>query len=376
MRKRPQPNRRQGLLRAVAVGVALIILLLVAVFIAGALTSTTVQAPVAPATPGPLTPRTLSTGTPGAVHSVTPAATPAVPKATPRATAASKKTSWLPRGPVELRLADTAPGTLYAQTRVEGQRVPGISWSSDRTVKALFSLNAGTLTSRPLKVVSSGGYVRELGRGDPFVRPVWSPDRRQLLYVRVQSTRDFPGERWSLVVANTITGAVEIPVRWRAMALRPLGWWHEAPLFSVANETDTSVYSVRNEHVTRVGTIGSEPIVDSTLAPSGRFVASVVPAGCSYCTLQFYDLGTRTTTFGPSSLRTDSSYAWLHGKPAVVAAVKNRLAVVDTRSGGIVYGRLPKALDGPWPDSVLASVNRNILTLRVVSSAQAWHIPL
>ena len=354
MRKRPQPSRLRGLLRALAAAVILILLLLAAILIASSLTAPSANAPTPPNTPAPtidLTPQNLRT--------------PVTRRATPSHSPTKKAGLGRPAGqhPEPRAVFEQSGQDIYARlgARHAGPRrsataAPNGCWL------AYFIQRGGIYDRNPLYVSRRGAFgALRLGYGDPLVRPAWSPDGRYLVYVRAEATKIFPGTRWLLVRLDLQTRRDQVVARVRALGLTPLGWRAGTMLYLVANPTDTAIGAQSIGTTRTLGVLIPQPIISASLSPDGQFIGFGAPTNCSGCTLDLYDATTGTLWNGPSGMPGESTLAWSGDSKAVVTILGQRLAVVPVDHSAPRLFRLPGDLPHSWihpmrallgPDSV------------------------
>lgn len=349
MRRRPQPNPRRGLLRAAAAILILTILLLAVILVVSSLTAPPAKAPVVPPTPGPTsTPATR--GTPG------PAATPTHTKGLSLAPSGRRGWSTL--------LSETGTDVFARAVSQASRPRSGDAPSPDGHSIAYF-IQTGDAYARNLLFVARAGSTgtRVVGFGDPLVRPVWSPDGRYLVYVRVAPTGTFPGAAWSLILLDVRSGGSTVLVRQNAMNLTPLGWSHARLLYLVANTTDTSLYAVERGRVSFVSLLMPQPVITAELSPNGLFVALGAPTNCAYCTLEIYDLSALSMNVGPTGMPSETSFAWTSDSRLLVTQIGNGLDVVD-RSGRVAtHFRLPSSRFGLWSHPTVATVASHAVRL-------------
>jgi hypothetical protein len=361
VRRRPQPSRRRGLLRASAAVIFLIALLSAALLLLSPLTSPTVKAPAIPPTPGPLRPTPIRTVVKAKVtatpRTTRPRRTP-VPTATPKGHALGSGTDASPalfksRPPADVLKRATARFRSRPAFWFEG---PGNAYAG-RTLR--FRLRAGE-------------SPRTVGRGDPFVRPVLSADGRYLLYVQVRQVATYPGARWRLIRYDSWNRSIEILARRTAMNLAPLGWSGHQVLFIVANSTDTSIYAVGARGPDFISILDTQPVTSGMLSPDGRWVAFAIPGSCYYCTLNVFDLHDRTTWNGPSGVPGEYAIAWTSDSRWIASPLGDRLALMSADGQDQTLYRLPAALNANWPHPMQAEVRAGLLTITDSTSGRAY----
>lgn len=355
MGRRPQTNRRRGLLRAAAAVIGLIILLIIIVTVVSSLTAPTVKAPTIPPTAGPIsTPPTTGTPTTRAGTPVTPSS----PKPAPSPTAKSKH-KRVALGPIVLN-DRTSHLDFHVFARQTGRM---ISPSVDRRSGAIaYFARAGSASDHVSLLLRRGGTVERIGYGDRFVRPVWSSGGRHLLYVHVAATSGIPGAVWTLMEWTRRDGSNRAVARVSALALTPLGWRLGSVVYLIAQPTTSTIYAERGGRSTRLGTVLAQPLVHMSLSPNGRYLAFGAPANCGPCTLDVYDLGARKVWIGPTGMADGAAVAWTPGN-LLVADMRGRLAVVNPGRQLVTYTSLPPHLPSRWPNIMRAEITPQQVSL-------------
>lgn len=358
MGRRPQPNRRRGLLRAAGAVIGLIILLIIVVTVVSSLTAPTVKAPTVPPTAGPIT-STPGTATPGPSTPLTrtPAArrTPA-PSSTPKA-----KHKRVALGDIVLN--DRSGNAAYdAATGGQLQEVSPAAQPVGHAV-AYFA-RTGAASQHVSLLLRRGTRVYRIGYGDRFVRPVWSPDGHHLLFVHVAPAGKIPGERWTLMRWDERSNESRAITAVTALALTPLGWVDGHPLYSVAQPTTTDIYDGSTGGSKLAGTVLAQPLVDMVLSPNGRYVAFGAPDNCYRCTLDVFDLRRRSVWVGPTGMTNASALAWTADSRTVVGDMGGHLAIINPRDHTVRYLPAPPGLPNRWVDSMRAAVRGSHASLQ------------
>lgn len=353
MRRRPQPNHRRGLLRAGIAVVVLLAILLAALLIVASLTAPAANAP-APTPPStPVVPKTpgKSTGT------VTPRNTPRPTIAPTINHGGTSKDVGLGRAP----LANVAPATALRRVTAGSVAYFGRRGNAYRGSM----LYVRTQRSRTPRVV---------GQADRFVRPVWSPDRRALLYVTVAATARFPGARWSLLRYDLNTGTSTRIVQVVGMGLEPLGWRNGRVLYTLAHSsgTDTSVFAAAPAGSHFLSILTTQEVNSASLSPDSRWIAFFSPADCSYCTLSLFDLENFTTWYGPSGTPNAYDLAWNRQGTDVVVKLGSHLAAIDTATHDIRTFDVPAHLPMVWSSPLTALLSAHGLTLIDQASGRSF----
>lgn len=202
-----------------------------------------------------------------------------------------------------------------------------------------------------------------VGRADANVRPVWSPDRRSLLYVLVRQVRAFPGARWSLLRYDRRRGASHLLTAANGMNLAPLGWLNGKVLYALGRETDTGLYRVVNGHSQYISYLFTESLTDPSLSPGGRYVAFVTPADCDWCTIALYDMTELQAWFGPVGVPGSSTVAWTRNGDTLVTIIGAHVVTIDTHSHAMRLYRHPAALPNRWTHPMIATIGSGSLRL-------------
>jgi hypothetical protein len=354
LRRRPQPNPRRGILRAIGAVLVLVVLLVGAILVVSSITASSVHAPTVPPTVGPITPLPSPSAT------AAPRTTPIKP--TPKKKLASSRAGSRSGGKVLALYLDH--GLIRAAAKHRLGALNGVTPARHSPLFAYFAGRQGVGTKQNLVIGRRGSALRRrIGYADPLVRPIWSGDARHLLYVRVAATHSFPGARWTLVRLDMRTGREVVVARRNAMALTPLGWSGGRLLYTVANTTDTSIFSVYRRHTEFLNVLMPQPLTTALLSSDGRFVALGAPTDCSWCTLDIYDLGSERVWSGPSGMPDESTLAWTGNGRDVVTIFGHRLAVVNVMTKHVRFSRLPRDLPSSWNHPMDASVSRQSIKL-------------
>jgi hypothetical protein len=340
VRRRPQPSRRRGLLRAALVVIVLTALLLAALLVVSTLLAPSAKAPTQTVTipTPPLTPARPTVTTPKPTR---PTATPVKKK---------KDVSLAPPVLSDLRPHSyLTPRSAYFEGH--GGAYGGITLRfRDRLVGASFVV----------------------GQADPFVRPVWSRDYGALLYVRVRSTSRYPGALWTLLRYSVSSHRSVVVAHANAMQLAPLGWAGGGDLYLVATSSDTSIYQSSRRGKSFISMLMPQPITSGVLSPDGKYLAFTAPGSCSYCTLDIFDLSARTTWNGPSGMTSEYQAAWSSDSHYLVTLSANRLAAIDVHSHEVSYFTKPSHLPSTWSSGVRAIVSPRSLTLLDGNTGRAY----
>lgn len=371
MPRRPQPNRRRGLLRATAAVVGLIILLLIVVSVVSSLTAPTAKAPTVPPTVGPIN-RTPTSTTP-TTHPSTPGArtpgTRTMPKPSPSATAKGKH-KRIALAP--LTLNEQSGESAYAALPDRGTSIVSPAVSPHGTAVAYFTKAGGAYQHVPL-VVRDRQDTLHIGYGDRFIRPVWAPNGRYLLYLHVRETRGNPGARWTLMKWDRRVNRSQALTAANALDMLPLGWRHGHVIYMLGRSTASDVYTIAAGHTSYLATVLSQPLMNVSLSPDGNYLAFGAPANCGNCTLDLYDLTRSTFWGGPTGMPNGSTLAWTRGGATLVGEVNRRLAVVTARDHTVRYVALPPGIPRYWSNLMRASVaNPNRIVLEDSVSGKVY----
>ena len=377
-RSRPRRDPRRGLMRAAVTAVVLVLLLFGAIEIVSSLDATTVKAP-APIpqlvpTPGPLktaTPKrasTTATARPGAKTTATTGS-----KKSPTAAA---KASSTPKAEVKPTVKATAqneqsPSSLLRQM-ARADRTSNATRHGALT--AVFAPSGVTGASVMLSLVRKGRTPVAIGRANPFVRPVWSGDGNDLLYVRSQPTSAFPGIRWTLFHYRVASGVSTPLISDNALNMQPLGWLRGRALVSLSTQSDTSIATTGRGTITHLSVVMPQLLTSIRLSPDERFLAFVAPANCiSTCTLDLFDLSTLRAWIGPTGVANPSTFAWTTGGSAVAFIQGGRIGLIDATSHQTAYYSLPRHLPQQWNHPFRASVQGHSVRLTdTITGATYW----
>jgi hypothetical protein len=348
VRRRPQPNRRRGLIRAGAAVVLLIAIIVAVLLVVASLTAPPAKAPTVPASPGPATPlpTPLKTST-HAKATRTPHAAP-----TPKRTKASLGSG---NQFAQFALGDNTPHSLLVQS---AYRSSVAAASPSRRWIAYFAKVGNKPLHRSLQLFDvKTGRTATIARGDSYVRPVWSPDSQFLLYMQVRSTHAFPGARWSLMQIGVNSRRSRRLSVTNALNVLPLGWSRGRILYTVANSTDTSVYMISHGHAVFSNILMPQVLTSGSLSPNGRYVAFSAPTNCGYCTLDVFDLVSFDVWIGPTGLPNEASMAWTSDSRTIVAPLGHQLATIDVERQDVRLHPAPAHLPRVWAHSMRAIVS-------------------
>lgn len=353
MGRRPQPNRRRGLLRAAAAVVGLIILLIIVVTVVSSLTAPTVKAPTVPPTVGPIS------RTPG---------TPPAPKPVPSGTAGANH-KHVALGSIMLN--EHTGSAVYGAVFRNSFREVSPAMQPRGHVVAYFGREGTAYQHVPL-LMRYGAWAHRVGYGDRFVRPVWSPDGHHLLYVRVRARSGIPGAQWTLMRWDQRVNGSSAVATVTALALTPLGWRHGRPLYSVAQSTATNVYTVDAGRSRLLGTVLAQPLVDMALSPNGRYLAFGAPDNCAHCTLDIFDLNRGVVWAGPTGMPSASALAWNRDGTLLVGDMGVRVSLINPTDHAIRYAPAPVRLPHRWPDIMRATLGDSGVSLRDTVTGQVY----
>lgn len=344
--RRPRPNRRRGLLRAIAVAIVLIALAVVAVLLVSSLTASTAKAPAAtpvgiptaPATPGPIVTPTVAT---------TPRARPSATGTQQRGLSSRIRPKRLHRPILERR--PTMPMRSILRSSDSPAARAG-SWI------ASFRGISGSGPTATLVVRNTvKGTVRRVGLANPYVRPVWSPGGTELLYVSSTATATFPGVRWTVYRYDLASARAAPIARVEALHVTPLGWWRGAPLLASANQAVTRLQRVVGGRVRHVAIMMPQILTSALLSPDGTRVAFVAPTNCiTTCTLDVFDLATLEVWVGPTGVANPTTFTWTTDGRALVSLLNGTLARTDVATKRTTAYRVPDGLPGRWADLMRA----------------------
>lgn len=347
MRRRPQPSPRRGLLRAVIAAIVLIAVILAILLLVSSLTAQPAKAPTAPPTPtvAPTTPSAQTTPTAGA--GITPAPTRSTHK---------KK---------DVAVAGRPPGLAHPSRAV--QAAPGDAAASPGGRYVAWIRHAGSAYGpNPLDILDrQSGRRVALGSGDRFIRPVWSRDGRRVLFVSVARTGAYPGARWTLMLANRVSGQVQALVRQNALNMLPLGWRGRRPLYLLSTASDTSIFTAVRHRPHFVSIMMPQVITGATLAPGGGNIAFAAPSNCFFCTYDNFDFAAFHTSVGPSGGANEGDMAWAPDVSKLAVPLKDSIGVLSpgAPSPSAVYPR-PSGLPRVWGHPMTFTESGRTLTLR------------
>lgn len=376
MRRRPQPNRNRGLVRAGAAVIVLAIVLVLALLALSSLTAPTATAPTPPPTP----PGTVNLPklTPSAVKGPTASGTKlthltVVPNASPTVAPTAAPTLAPTAKPKKKLGLGIAPGK-----QVLDERSPGRArWGPQITSRwvAYFSGSGNAYRGERLSVSNLGlHWVMHVADADPYVQPVWSPDHHSMLYVTVKPSSVFPGAVWTLWRYD-LFGRARALTSANALQMSPLGWYRGSVIFTLARETDSSIYRLKHGNPQFVSILVPQLSTAPMLAPSGSLVAFTTPAECRRCTLSIFDLAARKTWVGPTGISDERDLAWTPNGRILVTLLDGRVASVNTSNHAISWYRRPTSLPSPWALPMSARVFAKSLVLRNDRSGLAWSVP-
>lgn len=370
MRRRPQLNRRRGLLRATGVVVALTAILVAILFVVSSLTAPTAKAPVLPPTPGP-----VRVTPPATAPRATPA--PTAPRATSRArsTHAHANPSVTPKRDVALgspsirHMAETRP--LAALERRAGRQE---TWAQQAAWRPVFSGHGDAYHGMTLYLRDSAGDMVRIGSADPYVRPVWSATASELLYARVRAVPRFPGALWSLMAYDLASRTVRRLTAVRGMGLTPLGWVRGGALYALASATDTSLFSVRAGISRFVSILVPQPVNAPSLSPDGDHVAFLTPSDCTYCSLAVFDISALKTWFGPTGIPSADDVAWARSGHRLATILGRNVEAIDVVTHDVrLYSRSPR-LPAVWHDPFSAAFSGESIILTDSESGRRYRM--
>jgi len=346
--RRPYPNPRRGIIRAAVTVVVLVLLLLAAIVVVSSFSAQTVKAPTVQPTPGPL---------PTPIPSVKPG-----PTVGPTRKRAKYDVGWNQLPVKRNSAAEQTPAHVLPilATRL----IAGKPHSRTRQWRAVFAINVLDPAHSVLWVRSlHSARAMQVRNVDSLIQPVWAPSRDRFLFVRVSSTVTYPGERWTLNRFDIRSGRTSSLTSAVAMNLTPLGWQGSRALYATASTTDTSIYAVRQGHVSFVSILMPQPLVTVIMSPDARYVAFAAPTNCSYCTLDIFDLQSQSLWIGPTGLPDEHHLAWTADGQKLVSVLKGRVATVNVNSHEIrLYGG-SAALERVWAHDPTARVDAAEVTL-------------
>jgi hypothetical protein len=311
---RPTRNPRRGLLRAGIIFLVLLVLLVAAVAIVSTLVAPSAKAP-------------------GTTNPPTAPPTPAKPTATPAAQATATKVK-----------KDMAASTLLRAMRAA--HLTGAARHHD--LLAWFSAVRSEDSTATLHI-SRGATTAVVGAANPYVRPVWSPDGKSLLYVRSAPVSAFPGVQWTVYRYDTGSARSTALLARRALYVQPLGWSHGAVLVAIATQADTSLASIRGNRVSHVAVVMPQLLTSTQLSPSGGTLAFVAPANCvTTCTLDLFDLATMRAWVGPTGVNAPADFAWTSNGRAVAAVMGTDLILLPADTHSVTQFTVPTTMPRTW----------------------------
>ncbi|GAC1635517.1 MAG: hypothetical protein NVS4B2_23030 [Chloroflexota bacterium] len=354
MRQRPQPSPRRGLIRAALVIICLAALLLAALLVVSSLTAPTVRAPVAPT----LSPKSIPTATVNVVP-IHPTVSPA-----PKPGATHQDVSALVQG--DLR------GEYPRRQSAGATRVPGILPVTARSAAAplhgdalaYFAGHGDAYAASPLYLRPGTRHTAiRIGSGDALIRPAWSPDGREVMYVSVRQISSVPGARWTVMVYDSTHGGNRTLLALNALHVTPLGWILGHPAILVSTGTDSSVYAAKEGRPHLMGIVMPQPFTSAWLSPRGNYIAMGAPTNCSFCTLDVYNTRTTTLWVGPTGMPHENDIAWAPDERLVAALVQNRIVVSTPEGQAVGAYRAPRSLPRVWPHVMKLTLRSGTLTL-------------
>lgn len=325
--------------------VVLTALLVIAILVVSSLSAPSVKAPTTPPTPGPITPIS-SPGTTAPINT---------PRALPSPTH-KKKTlgSTLTHRPA-IQALDRSPSASMLERADQWNPVGIVVRSHDHV--AWFAPAGYGSPSAVLHVrfLADGTQVT-VGGADSLVKPVWSGGGRYLLYVAHLRSASPAGTRWTLsqydAQKRTSTRLATLP----GLAMTPLGWRREKPLFLVANSSDTSLFTLDAGQAHFLDVLAPQIITSAELSPDADGVAFLAPTNCYNCTLEFFDLRKRIAWSGPSGIANESLLAWSNDGGHVLTMVKGRIVLEPSSAGASPEYGGTGALPTTWKHSLTASI--------------------
>lgn len=359
MRRRPQPSRRRGFLRAIAAFIVLLALLVAILLIVSTLTAPPAKAPVVPGSP---TPGLLPTPT-SSKGKVTP-----TPGKKGRAHTPTAKKGALS---APLSVQDHSGAALAdAVFAVRHARLPA-SGTGHGDLVAFFRESGSAYARTPLQIMNRRtGKVWRIGYGDRFVRPVWSADGRHVLYVRVRPAGRVPGAVWSLMESGMHGGSRALASR-LGTSVSPLGEVRGHVFYALSTSVATDVYDLHYGRSTFVSIVMPQILTSLLLSPDSRYVAFAAPTGCSFCTVDVYDLLKQEMMPGASGAPSEIDLAWTRDGRDVVSRAKADLAILDVYTGALRYVRAPAGLPRVWSHEMRAIVSpRSVELIDTVTGAR------
>lgn len=347
MQRRPQSNRRRGLLRALVAGIILIAAILAILLLVSSLTAAPAKAPTVPPTPTPpvLTPSTSPT------PSVRASGTPST-RATPSST---KK---------DIALVGRPPGLAMRMTSLPPSAPNAVAAPRDRRVAYIASPGDAYARS-PLRIWNrTTGVTRTISYGDRFVRPVWSADGSRILFARVAQISAYPGALWTLLEADLRTGSVRVLDRQNGLNLLPLGWRDGRPMYLMSTATDSSVFSISGGKRVFVSIVMPQVITAASMTRDGKYIGFAAPADCFFCTYDTFNLDELHPLVGPSGGQNGGDIAWSRHSDTMAVPLKDRIGIVraDTVSVITTYPR-PDGLPPVWTHPMTFTRDKHTLTL-------------
>lgn len=357
MQRRPRPNRRRGLLRALIAAIVLVVVLVGLLLLISSLTAPAAKAPTVPTTPTPsaLTPSTTAIPTIGTKKTATP-------KAKPTATTAKKK---------DIALSSRPPGLAY---RIAPPSVDNAVSSPDGRLVAFIGGSGDAYAHSPVKVWNRlSGATRTLSYGDRLIHPVWSRNGTAILFTRVSRTTVYPGARWELVQANVVTGEVKVLDSQNALNLAPLGWRRGEPVYLVATASDTSIFTMARGRPSFVSILMPQVITDPSLSPDGRYLGFAAPSDCFFCTYDDFDFAMLHTTVGPSGGQNERDVAWSLSHNLMAVPLRDRVAVLRPPALSVINSYpAPPGLPRVWTHPMVFAEKGRTLTLTDTVTHEAY----
>lgn len=363
MARRPQPNPRRGIARAVGIVVLLLAIAIGILLVASVLTANTAKAPTAPTappTPGPITrttpviPRTLPT--PGRAVATPTSVRATVSTPTPTSQhhhAALGSTYTFGDRAVSLRSPNSNLPAGPASTSRDGSNVAWIGGPGDAYMQ------------NPLHILRRSSHiVTSYPGGDRFVSPVWSPDGASLLFVRVMRTFGIPGARWTLFRLDLHSGSETRLLSLPGLDMIPLGWSHGRILLLLSTAANANLWGIRDGRASFVTIVVPQVITGASLSPDGNTIAFGAGANCAFCTLNLYDVPALRLWNGPTGMPNAVSMAWTPNSDTVAVPFHSGLLTLDVHSRHTATYIPPAAMPTTWSHSMRAVLhpNRVILT--------------
>jgi hypothetical protein len=349
VQRRPRPNRRRGLLRALIAAIVLIVVVVGILLLVSSLTAPAAKAPAVPTTPttSAVTPSTTAIPTIG-----TKKTAPGTSK--PKASSTSKKK--------DIALSSRPPGLAF---RIPTPSGASASASPDGRLVVYFGGGGDAYARTPVKVWNRAtGATRTLSYGDRLIRPVWSRNGTAVLFARVAKTAAYPGARWTLVRANVATGNVQVLDNRNALNLAPLGWRHGQPVYLVATASDTGIFTFARGHPSFVSILMPQVVTNPTLSPDGRYLGFGAPSDCFFCTYDDFDFKLLHTTVGPSGGGSERDMAWSRSNNLLAVPLRDQIAVLQPPELSVVDKYpAPPGLPRAWPHPMIFTEKGRTLTL-------------